>query len=112
MTDKDIKNLYDSKNFIKARIYVTEHTKKDGSKFNAYKILETATHKRVDLRFTRACVPPIEDCIIVVQKSNINKDTNRDYPCYWVREIEDTLPLGLSTADVSKYFETYDSQGE
>lgn len=112
MTNKDITSTYDSKNFIKARIYVSEHTKKDGTKFNAYKILETATHKRVDLRFTRACVPPVEDCILVVKKGNINKDTNRDYPCYWVKEIEDTLPLALSTVDVSKYFETDDNRGE
>lgn len=94
------------RNCIKARIYVSQRITKDGTKFNAFKILETATHRRVDLRFTRNCNPPDEDCFIVVQKSNINKDQNRDYPCYWVKEIEDTLPLKLSSEDVSKYFVT------
>lgn len=100
----EAKEMYGN-DFIKARIYVSERVTKEGAKFNTYKILETATHKRVDLRFTRACLPlPTEDCIIVVHKDNINKDLNRDYPCYWVKEITDTLPLQLSTADVSKYF--------
>lgn len=106
----EAEKMYGS-DYIKARIYVTERTTKDGAKFNTYKILESATHKRVDLRFTRACSPtPTEDCVIVVHKDNINKDLNRDYPCYWVKEVTDVLPLQLSTADVTKYFvDTNDS---
>lgn len=99
----EAKKMYGN-DYIKARVYVTERTTKDGGKFNVYKILETATHKRVDLRFTRACTPPTEDCILVVHKDKINKDLNRDYPCYWVKEIADILPVQLSTADVTKYF--------
>ena len=105
---KNVKGLevsYDKAQYITARIYVTQCERKDGTKFPAYKILETATHRKVDLRFPRTVTAPTDDCFIVVPKSKINKDNNRDYPCYWVREITDTLPIAVSTADVSKYFD-------
>lgn len=99
---------YDPKTEIKARIFVRECETRDGRKFLTYKILEKTTHRRVDLRFTRDVNPPTEDCWIVVPKSKINRDNNREYPCYWVREVSEVLPLTLSNADVSKYFEDID----
>lgn len=99
---------YSSKNYIMARVYVTTCKRKDGVEFPSFKILETATHRRIDLRFPRTVTPPQDDCYIVVKKDQINKDVNRDFPCYWVREIADILPLEMPKRDVSAYFEDKD----
>ena len=87
------------------RIFVEEHDTKDGRQFTSYKCLEKSGKKR-DLKFTREVkVLPTEDCFIVVAKNNINRDSLRQYPCYWVKQIEEIVPLEKVTQDLNEYFD-------
>lgn len=87
------------------RIFAEEHETKDGKHFMSYKCLEKSGKKR-DIKFTRDVEDlPEEDCFIVVAKCNINRDSLRQYPCYWVKKIEEVVPLEKVTADLGEYFD-------
>lgn len=74
-------------NTYEIKVKVTEVTSQDGRKFNTFKAVQK-DGRLVDLKFTKECknVPP-KSCTIVVPKDKINLDKNREYPCYWCKEI-------------------------
>lgn len=87
------------------RLFVEEHETREGKRFTSYKCLEKSGKKR-DLKFTRDVKdPPEEDCFIVVAKQDINRDSLRQYPCYWVKQIVEIVPLEKVTQNLNEYFD-------
>ena len=87
------------------RLFVEEHETREGKRFTSYKALEKSGKKR-DLKFTRVVKDaPTEDCFIMVAKEDINRDSLRQYPCYWVKKITEIIPLEKVVSDLSEYFD-------
>ena len=88
-------------------------TPKTGAKFNAYKTVDKHG-KTMDVKFTRDCRNvPTEPCEIVVDDSMANVDTNRQYPCLWIKDVLEIKPLPRKSnmADFFVTDETAGSQG-
>ena len=83
------------------KIYVKEGEKKaDGKKFNYYKTTDKQG-KLVDVRFTKECRNiPTKTSMIVVKAENINLDIKREYPCYWVKAIEEIREVEYKQNDL------------
>lgn len=81
-------------------------SKENGNKFNIYKLV-TKSKKLVDVRFTKNVTNlPKEDCVMVVKPENINYDKNRQFPCFWVKEIEEIKPIiKIKGEDLGEYFD-------
>lgn len=104
MTDNTTNNVTKN-NFLRIRVKVTE-IKTETNTFNAYKALGK-NKKWVDLRFTKDVTNlPKEDCYIIVHTDNINYTENYLYPRFWVREIEEIVPIETrTTQDATEFFE-------
>ena len=79
---------------IKVKIIeAKEITTQEGRKFLAFKTVDKAG-KKMDVRFTKECRNvPRETCCIIVDDSNANVDTARQFPCLWVKDVERIEPL-------------------
>lgn len=94
-------------------IEVKEVTPKNGQKFNAFKTVDK-NGKKMDVKFTRDCRNvPTEPCEIIVDDSAANVDTNRLYPCLWIKDVLEIKPLPRKSnmADFFDADETDGSQG-
>lgn len=90
---------------LKIKVLVREATTKDGRKFNYFKVVEKNGKLRT-LKFTKQVArTPERDCYITVWPEDINLQTNVEYPCYWVREIEEIIYPETSKVDVASLFE-------
>lgn len=88
----------------KIKLLVGSAKTKEGKKFTTYKVL-TKEGKKIDCRFTKAVKNiPEKSCYIHVEDKNINLDSQRLYPCFWVKQIEATEELE-STSKLDNYFE-------
>lgn len=75
------------------KVFVETKKTKDGRQFVCYRCL-TKDKKKKDLRFTKTVTnKPVQDSFIIVDKSKINYDSNREYPCFWVKEILEIKPI-------------------
>lgn len=93
-------------------IEATEITPRTGAKFTAFKTVDK-TGRKMDLKFTRDCRNiPTEPCEIIVDDSQANVDTNRQYPCLWVKDVLEIRPLPRKS-NMADFFDTEDEvQGE
>ena len=91
---------------IKVKIIeVNEITPKTGSKFIAYKTVDKNA-KKMDVKFTRDCRnTPTEPCEIIVDDSQANVDTNRQYPCLWIKDVLEIRPLPHKS-NMADFFDT------
>lgn len=84
----------------------------NGKKFLTFKAVEKDGTLR-DLKFTmKVKNVPTGDCMIVVDSSNINLDKNRQYPCYWVKAIDEVKEIEVKEQDLSSNFETFNEKAE
>ncbi len=89
------------------KILTREVKKSDGKgTFTAFKCVEN-DGTLVDLSFTKAVKNiPTENGMLTVKASNINKQTNKHYPKYWVKDVEKFEPLqrGVNTKALDDAF--------
>lgn len=91
-------------------IEVKEVTPKNGQKFNAFKAVDKSG-KKMDVKFTRDCRNvPTEPCEIVVDDSMANVDTNRQYPCLWIKDVLEIKPLQRKS-NMARFFGTDKTDG-
>ena len=66
---------------------------KDGSReFKVYFLVDKEG-KLQKCKFTKAVTNvPSETCFIVVDTANLSHQKNTEYPCWWVRKIEEIKP--------------------
>jgi len=77
---------------IEVRVYEGT-TIKEGKKFNYYKAVQS-NGTLIDLKFRKEVTPlPKETSTIYVKPTDINKDSNRVYPCLWVKEVQSIQPV-------------------
>lgn len=70
-------------------VQVKEITTKDNRKFNAYKTVDKRG-KLMDVKFVQGCRNvPVKPCTILVDPDQCNVDTTRQYPCLWVKNVEE-----------------------
>ena len=82
------------------KIIVKEQETKEGKKFNTYKVVES-NGKLVDCRFRKDVEGlPKKTCIMVVKQENINYDERREFPCYWVKAIEELKDIEVQEKDL------------
>lgn len=82
------------------KIYVKEGTSKDGKKFTYFKTLDK-NGKLVDVRFRQDVTnKPVKTCNIVVLADDVNLDTKREYPCYWVKAIQEIREIEYTKNDL------------
>lgn len=91
---------------IKVKIIeAKEITTAEGRKFLAFKTVDK-NGKKMDVRFTKECRnTPREACVIVVDDSQANVDTARQYPCLWIKDVERIEPLERKS-NMAEFFET------
>ncbi len=91
---------------IKVKIIeAKEVTTKDGRKFLAYKTVDKSG-KKMDVRFTKECRnTPREACVVIVDDSQANVDTARQYPCLWIKDVESIEPLERKS-NMAEFFDT------
>lgn len=84
----------------KIKLIVKVGTKSDGKKFDYYKTsLENG--KLMDVRFTKDVKNvPSKTCFIYVNEKDINLDSKREYPCYWVKHIESVEEIEYTNNDL------------
>lgn len=91
-------------------IDVKEVTPKSGQKFNAFKTVDK-NGKKMDVKFTRDCRNvPTEPCEIVVDDSAANVDTNRQYPCLWIKDVLEIKPLPRKS-NMAEFFDIDETDG-
>lgn len=91
-------------------IEVKEVTPKNGQKFNAFKTVDK-NGKKMDVKFTRDCRNvPTEPCEVVVDDSMANVDTNRQYPCLWIKDVLEIKPLPRKS-NMADFFDTDETDG-
>ena len=90
---------------IKVKIIeAKEITTAEGRKFLAFKTVDK-NGKKMDVRFTKDCRnTPREACVIVVDDSQANVDTARQYPCLWIKDVERIEPLERKS-NMADFFE-------
>lgn len=86
------------------RVYVKEVETKDGKKFPTYSCREKSG-KWVRLKFTRTVEPPKTGCIMVVDKTDINRAVENDFPVYWVHKVIEYLPYEKIEQNLDEYFD-------
>ena len=92
--------MEEQKNVYEIKVVVKEAKTKEGKTFNTYRVVEK-TGKLVDLRFRKDVKNvPTETCIMVVDKKDIHLDSKREYPCYWVKAIQELKPIELNTKEL------------
>ena len=75
-----------------------------GKKFDTYKAF-TKDGKKITLKFTQAVANlPKENGFIYVSQGNINLDTSRKYPRFWVKHLEKFEPKVIEAQDLKDYF--------
>lgn len=86
-------------------IEAKEITPKSGAKFTAFKTVDKSG-KKMDVKFIRDCRNvPTEPCEIIVDDSQANVDTNRQYPCLWIKEVLEIKPLERKS-NMADFFDT------
>ena len=82
------------------KVIVKEQETKEGKKFNTYKVVEKGG-KIVDCRFRKEVTNlPKKTCVMVVKKENIHLDEKREFPCYWVKAIEELKEIEIKEKDL------------
>lgn len=89
-----------NKNTYEIKVVVKEATTKDGKPFNTYKVVQK-DGKLVDCRFRKEVRNlPTKTCVMVVEKENIHLDSKREYPCYWVKAIEELKEIEINAKEL------------
>ena len=92
-------------------IDVKEVTPPTGQKFKAYKTVDK-NGKKMDVKFTRECRNvPTEPCEIIVDDRQANVDTNRQYPCLWVKDVVEIKPLPRKS-NMADFFDIEDDPSD
>ena len=91
-------------------IEAKEITPANGRKFMAFKTVDK-NGKKMDVKFTRDCKNvPSECCELIVDASQANVDTNRQYPCLWIKEVLEIKPLERKS-NMADFFDTDEDDG-
>ena len=79
---------------LKIKLIVKEYQTKDGSrKFNSYCLVDKEGHLN-KCKFTKSVVNiPTQTCFIEVYADQLSHQTNIEFPCWWVRSIENVIAI-------------------
>lgn len=92
-------------------IEVKEVTPPTGQKFKAFTTVDK-NGRKMDVKFTRDCRNiPTEPCEIIVDDRQANVDTNRQYPCLWVKDVVEIKPL-QHKSNMADFFDTEDEPSD
>lgn len=84
----------------KIKLIVKQGKKQDGTSFDYFKTSD-GNGKLVDVRFTKECRNlPSKTSYIFVESKNINLDSKREYPCYWIKKIEKVEDIEYTNNDL------------
>lgn len=84
----------------KIKLIVKQGTKKDGKAFDYFKTADE-NGKLMDVRFTKDVKNvPSKTCFILVDEKDINLDSKREYPCYWIKHIVDIQEIAYTNNDL------------
>ena len=89
---------------LKVKCLVGTAKTKEGKPFKTFKVI-TQDGEKVDCRFTQDCQNiPSASAYLYVKENNINRDTRKLYPCFWIKNVEKVEELTFES-NVDKYFE-------
>lgn len=89
--------------FVEMNLYVEPKTEK--KPFLTYYTFDK-NNKKWAVKFTQSCENvPEKECKIVVPDTELNFDSKRKYPCFWVKEVASIKELEVKARDYSDMFD-------